>query len=209
MAVCGRDCESDSKMQYCRAFYYKIDENRCTVVSFNEKLIKNMQKTLGKQWFFVQRIKHTNDFQCFWQKSMKVVKLSFKIRENQWKSVHCRYFEIKNKSKTYNSIRKTMISRANNQKHKCFLMFFCKNRWKPIRVSLTNANRLWGDCETIVRQTQTQAKWKLWRQVAIMVVNQITALSCSTAPLKCFDSIREPCQYCCQPVLNTCSGESY
>ena len=42
-----------------------------------------------------------------------------------------------------------------------------------------------------------------------MVVNQITALSCSTAPLKRFDSIWEPCQYCCQPVLNTCSGESY
>ena len=65
MAACGRDCESDSKMQYCRAFGYRIDENRCTVVSFNEKLIKNMHFPLGKQWFSVQRIKNTNDFQCF------------------------------------------------------------------------------------------------------------------------------------------------
>ena len=50
MAVCGHDCESDSKMQYCRVFCYKIDETRCTVVSFNEKLIKNMHFPIGKQW---------------------------------------------------------------------------------------------------------------------------------------------------------------
>ena len=69
MAACGRDCESDSKMQYYRAFGYRIDENRCTVVSFNEKLIKNMHFPVGKQCFFVQRIKNTKDFQCFFTKN--------------------------------------------------------------------------------------------------------------------------------------------
>ena len=37
MAVCGHDCESDSKMQYDRPFDNNIDEHRCTVDIFHEQ----------------------------------------------------------------------------------------------------------------------------------------------------------------------------
>ena len=71
MAVCGHDCESDSKMQYCRVFCYKIDETRCTVVSCNEKLIENIHFPLGKQWFLVQDIENTQDFNVFCKQRWK------------------------------------------------------------------------------------------------------------------------------------------
>ena len=49
MAVCGHDCESDSKMQYYRPSDNKIDENCCAVDMFNETIIENMHVPLDKQ----------------------------------------------------------------------------------------------------------------------------------------------------------------
>ena len=54
MAVCGHDCESDSKMQYYRPFDNKIDKKRFTVDMFNAKLIERISNKKTK----ISRCKH-------------------------------------------------------------------------------------------------------------------------------------------------------
>ena len=146
MAVCGHDCESDSKMQYCRVFCYRIDETRCTVVSFNEKLIEHMHFPLGKQWFLVQDIKHTQDFNVFCK--------SF-IVQNRWTSIEI----IALSTCLTKHIDQTIVRR---------LWIDCESdvesslgsesvpEIKPpgaLENRETIGKQLWGDCESIVSRT--------------------------------------------------------